>query len=78
MFAQLCIRGLRLEVLLSNIGDRQLGRLRAENVIDANSDCGEIERAIERALNPSLKQELGEAKNPYGDGETGGRIVQVL
>jgi GDP/UDP-N,N'-diacetylbacillosamine 2-epimerase (hydrolysing) len=62
-----------------NIGSRQSGRLRAENVIDTANDSGSIKKAIDCALhdNTFIVRARG-CKNPYGDGRAGERIVEVL
>lgn len=62
-----------------NIGTRQIGRQRAENVIDVNFDREEIIRAIKKALyDKPFREKLKHCKNPYGDGKAGKRIVEVL
>ncbi|ACK84787.1 UDP-N-acetylglucosamine 2-epimerase [Methylorubrum extorquens] len=61
-----------------NIGQRQDGRLRAPNVIDCGWTPGEIDDALERALNPAFAAMLPANVNPYGDGKAGERIAQVL
>jgi UDP-N-acetylglucosamine 2-epimerase (non-hydrolysing)/GDP/UDP-N,N'-diacetylbacillosamine 2-epimerase (hydrolysing) len=57
-----------------NIGDRQKGRLRAASVIDCPAERGAIRAALERGL----ALDLGTVVNPYGDGRTAPRILQVL
>jgi len=62
-----------------NIGTRQQGRLRAENVIDVDHNVDAITRAIDKALNN--KQFLKVVKNitnPYGDGKSAQSIVDIL
>lgn len=61
-----------------NIGERQRGRIRAANVIDAPADRAEIEAAIARALDPSFRDGLRGIVNPYGDGRASERIATVL
>ena len=62
-----------------NIGTRQKGRERAQNVIDVNPQKNEIEDAIKKALyDKDFKQKVQKSKNPYGDGKTSKRIVQIL
>jgi len=61
-----------------NIGDRQKGRKRAENVIDARQRTPEIRSAIQRALEPSFRDCLRHMKNPYGDGNASMRIIRIL
>jgi len=62
-----------------NIGKRQLGRIRAINVIDV-PECNEkyITEAIHRALSSEFKNSLKDMRNPYGDGNTSDRIVEKL
>ncbi len=62
-----------------NIGTRQSGRQRGENVIDAGYDRKEIIEAINKSLNDQhYLQYLSEIKNPWGDGKTGARIRKIL
>lgn len=61
-----------------NIGTRQKGRERANNVIDVNYDKDEIKAAIEKSMSPEFIAFLKQIKNPYGDGLTGQRIAKIL
>lgn len=62
-----------------NIGSRQRGRLRADNVIDVGYDKEEIKRAIWRCLHDDgFKIRVRQCVNPYGAGNAGPRIVDVL
>jgi UDP-hydrolysing UDP-N-acetyl-D-glucosamine 2-epimerase len=61
-----------------NVGIRQQGRERADNVIDAPADAGAITAAIERARSVSFRESLVGMVNPYGDGDAASRIVRVL
>jgi UDP-hydrolysing UDP-N-acetyl-D-glucosamine 2-epimerase len=61
-----------------NIGSRQDGRLRGDNVLDVPPDCDAIVRAIEAALAPGFREALRGRRNPYGDGRAAARIVRVL
>ena len=62
-----------------NIGSRQEGRLRGENVLDATYDKGAITEAIRRCLFDAEFRELcGRAYNPYWLGEAGPKIANVL
>ena len=61
------------------IGSRQEGRERAENVIDVDYDKEEIIAAIKTALfDEEFQEKLKNCKNPYGDGEAGVRIADIL
>jgi len=62
-----------------NIGSRQEGRLRGENVIDAGYDSQEIGAAIRRCLFEEDFRELcRKADNPYWLGDAGPKIAKVL
>ncbi len=62
-----------------NIGSRQNGRLRAENVIDVDHDVLKIKEAIDKCLNDdSFLLSLKNIENPYGDGTAAIKIVDVL
>ena len=62
-----------------NIGSRQNGRLRAENVIDVEHDVTKIKEAIDKCLNDDLfLLSLKNIENPYGDGSAAVKIVDVL
>jgi len=57
-----------------NIGTRQKGRLRGDNVIDVGYSTKEILDGIDQALAMRLKNTV----NPYGDGHAAPRIVSAL
>ena len=62
-----------------NIGPRQKGRQRGANVIDCGYDKQEIVSAVRHALyDQEYRMQVLRAKNPYGDGKTGVRVVQLL
>jgi UDP-N-acetylglucosamine 2-epimerase (non-hydrolysing)/GDP/UDP-N,N'-diacetylbacillosamine 2-epimerase (hydrolysing) len=62
-----------------NIGTRQQGRLRAENVIDVNYDNEQIINAIQKTLfDKVFIEKVNNTKNPYGDGKSAKRIVDIL
>ncbi len=62
-----------------NIGSRQEGREKAINVIDVDYDKEKIKSAILKAINDKeFKDTLNDLKNPYGDGKTGKRVVDIL
>jgi UDP-hydrolysing UDP-N-acetyl-D-glucosamine 2-epimerase len=61
-----------------NVGSRQDGRLRARNVIDVACTRPEIETGLRRALAADFREALRGMNNPYGDGHTAARIVEVL
>ena len=67
-----------------NIGTRQMGRQRAENIIDVDYDNGEIKKAIQKAIFDEKFRE--KARNCmhacmhafYGDRKAGRRIANIL
>jgi UDP-N-acetylglucosamine 2-epimerase len=67
----------RLPVI--NTGNRQNGRIKAGNVIDVlNFEKAEIVTVIQKAISKEFKDSLNEIENPYGDGNTSDKIVEVL
>ena len=63
-----------LQVPTVNIGDRQQGRIQAKSIVNCEPECASILAAIDRALG---MQGLSCA-NPYGDGHTSEKIVEIL
>jgi len=62
-----------------NIGSRQNGRLRANNIIDVGYDRDEIVSAIRRSLyDDNFRETCRTCKNPYGCGEAGKKIAETL
>lgn len=62
-----------------NIGDRQRGRMQADNVINCAHDSAAIVAATRRALSdPGFRDRLESCENPYGDGHSTDRIVKIL
>ena len=61
-----------------NIGDRQKGRLMADSVICCEPNKNSIVKAIQKALSPAFKKVLAKSTNPYGDGKTSEKIVQII
>jgi len=62
-----------------NIGSRQDGRLRSSNVIDAGYQAAAIKAAIRRAIeDEAFRARCRSADNPYGLGDAGRKIAEVL
>jgi len=62
-----------------NIGIRQEGRQRTDNVIDVAPSKEKIIEAINIDLHDeTFKQKVNECVNPYGDGRAGLKIAEVL
>ncbi len=66
------------ELPVVNVGTRQSGRLRTQNVINCGYGTEEIYKALKRALSPECRASLQGLKNPYGDGHAAERIVGRL
>ena len=61
-----------------NIGDRQLGRIRAASVIDCDPNRSSISSALKVLSSESFQSSLASVRNPYGVGGASEAIVQVL
>jgi UDP-hydrolysing UDP-N-acetyl-D-glucosamine 2-epimerase len=62
-----------------NIGSRQEGRMRGENVLDAGYSSNEIYDQVKRSLfDENFRKICREAKNPYWIGEAGPKVAEVL
>jgi GDP/UDP-N,N'-diacetylbacillosamine 2-epimerase (hydrolysing) len=62
-----------------NIGTRQMGRKRADNIIDAIYDRKNIQECINKAIyNNKSRQKTKLCRNPYGDGNSSEKIVEIL
>lgn len=66
------------ELPVVNIGTRQVGRVRAANVIDVDTDRAAILAGIRRAVSPEFRAGLRGLINPYGDGTAAEKIVARL
>ena len=61
-----------------NIGNRQKGRLQSTSVINCDPAREEIDRAIMIARSNEYKEVAKRTVNPYGDGNTSDKVVEVL
>ena len=61
-----------------NVGNRQRGRVHAENVIDTGYSRAEIARGIDKALSVDFRKSLSGLVNPYGDGRSAERIIDKI
>jgi len=62
-----------------NIGIRQEGRLRADNVIDVDHRKDQIIEDIQTAVNDKkFREKVNNCVSPYGDGKASEKIVSVL
>lgn len=62
-----------------NVGTRQKGRLRADNVIDVDYNENEISQTIHQCLfDKAYIEKVQKCSNPYGAGRAGEQIAEVL
>lgn len=62
-----------------NVGTRQRGRLRGDNVLDVPYDAEALEVAVRRCVeDESFRLRCREGRNPYGQGNAGQRIADIL
>lgn len=61
-----------------NIGDRQLGRLKAGTVIDVEPLRNAIGNAIQKALSPEFSKWCASQHNLHGEGDTANKIIDIL
>lgn len=61
-----------------NVGARQLGRVRAANVLDAPCEAEALAAVLGKALDPAFRATLAGLTNPYGDGHASERITARL
>lgn len=66
------------ELPVVNIGTRQGGRVRAQNVIDVDCDRRSVIFGIRNAIDPSFKEKLKGLNNPYQQGNASKIIVDTL
>jgi UDP-N-acetylglucosamine 2-epimerase (non-hydrolysing)/GDP/UDP-N,N'-diacetylbacillosamine 2-epimerase (hydrolysing) len=68
-----------LKIPAVNIGSRQTGRTRGENVIDVDFDKAAIVKTIRFVLQDlGYRAKLAQCQNPYGDGHAAERTVDIL
>ena len=61
-----------------NIGDRQRGRLRSNNIIDVLNTQSEILSAIEKGLSTEMQNLAKHVLSPFGTPGASGRIFEVI
>jgi len=61
-----------------DIGDRQLGRIRAASVIHCEPNRSQIVQALERLCSSEFRDGLKNIQNPYGIGGASDRIVEII
>ncbi len=62
-----------------NVGDRQAGRVRGQNVIDVSGlEIPALKAALDTARDPAFRASLRGMKNPYGDGKAADLTLTTL
>ncbi len=61
-----------------NLGQRQRGRLQGRNVLNAPFEHSAIVAAIHKACSDAFRRSLAGMVNPYGDGRSSERILDIL
>jgi len=62
-----------------NIGNRQRGRMQADNIINVGYNARAIKMAVAKALfDKNFRRKLSRCRNPYGDGKSSARICKIL
>jgi GDP/UDP-N,N'-diacetylbacillosamine 2-epimerase (hydrolysing) len=61
-----------------NIGDRQLGRIKSDSVIDCNPSLEGIKSALLNLYSSSFQKQLEKVVNPYGKGGASKKIVNII
>lgn len=67
-----------LKVPVVNIGNRQKGRLMADNIILCSNECDDIINAINKSLSNEFKEKVKTTKSLYGEGNSSEEIVKIL
>ena len=61
-----------------NIGDRQKGRIKAESIIDCESNKGSILKSFIKLYSKEFQKNLENVTNPYGDGCASQKIIEEI
>jgi len=61
-----------------NVGDRQMGRVKADSVLDCAPQKDAIQEAIRSVYSSKMRQILRDVNNPYGQGGASSAIVEIL
>jgi UDP-N-acetylglucosamine 2-epimerase (non-hydrolysing) len=72
------IEAATLHVPAVDIGERQRGRLRGDNVVHAAEGRAAVEAALRTALSPRWREHSARVTNPYGSGSASARILAIV
>lgn len=70
--------GPAMHVPTVDIGDRQKGRFFAESIVHCEANRDDIIKAISKAGSQEFKEIAKKAKNPFGDGTTSKKMIELL
>jgi UDP-hydrolysing UDP-N-acetyl-D-glucosamine 2-epimerase len=72
------IEGPALGLPVVNVGDRQAGRRREANVLDAVQDAAAVSAALRQALDPGYRASFPPVDPRLTDGRTGERVARII
>ena len=72
------IEAASLGIPVVDVGDRQRGRLRGDNVVHAEEGESAVGEAIDLALSAEHRSRARAVPNPYGDGHSAARVLDVV
>ena len=72
------IEAATLHVPAVDIGERQRGRLRGDNVVHAAEGREAVEAALRTALSPRWREHAAHVANPYGTGTASAAILDIV
>lgn len=72
------IEAATLHVPAVDIGERQRGRLRGDNVVHAAEGRETVEAALRTALSPRWREHAAHVANPYGTGTASAAILDIV
>ena len=72
------IEAATLHVPAVDIGERQRGRLRGDNVVHADEGRDAVAAALRTALSPRWRERTARTTNPYGAGAASARILDIV
>jgi GDP/UDP-N,N'-diacetylbacillosamine 2-epimerase (hydrolysing) len=61
-----------------NVGDRQLGRIKAESIIDCKPSYREIQSALSKLFSNKFQKQIKSTVSPYGNGGVTEKIIQHI
>ena len=72
------IESASLKIPVINIGNRQQGRIKAKNVLNASYEIESLKKAIKTMQSHKFQLSLQTLKNPWGNGRTSQKVLNIL